>query len=170
MSSTGTDTPMCLMSPREHELLRQLARGKSVLELGAWCGMTTVVLAQVANRVWTVDHFEGDAFTGRCSTLGHYWASLRAAGVEESVITVVGEFGVVLRVLRLSWFDLVLVDGAHDYDSVRHDVSQAAALVTRTGAVAVHDYGRWDVERACSELLGFPDQVVDSLAIWRMPR
>lgn len=165
-----TSTPGCLMSPREHDVLRQVACGKLVLELGAWEGETTVQLAQVACRVWTVDHHRGDRFTRARYTLFRYYQNIADAGLEDRVVTIVGEFRHVLPYLARDRFGVVLVDGAHDLDSVRFDVVQALALVSREGMIAVHDWGRWQVEPACRPLLGEPDELVDSLALWRLPR
>lgn len=165
-----TSTPGCLMSPREHDLLRQVARGKLVLEMGAWEGETTVLLAEVAARVWTVDHHRGDRFVGLRDTLARYFVNVAQSGREDRVVSIVGDFRHVLPYLSRDHFGVVLVDGAHDYDSIQADVVQALALVSREGVIAVHDWGRWEVAPACRALLGAPYEVVDSLALWRTPR
>lgn len=167
--SVPNATPDCLMTPREHGLLREIARGKLVLEMGAWHGETTRVLAEVAATVWTVDHFGGDGFTGYDDVLPAYLATLAASGRQDKVVTVVGEFSQVLPVLGNSTFDLVVVDGAHDYESVRRDVTYASVLVKPDGAIVVHDYGRWEVEPASVQQLGEPNEVYESLAVWRLP-
>ena len=161
--------PSCLMTPREHDRLRELARGKVAIELGAWEGVTTAVLAEVAAQVWTVDHHHGDAFTGPRETLPAYWMNVEPVGPARNVITIVGYFEDVLPKLQLDAFDLVLVDGAHDLDSVKADIVAALLLVSQGGSIAVHDWGRWDVAAAGRGLLGDPNELVDSLAVWHLP-
>lgn len=165
-----TNPPACLMSPRETEQLRQMARGKLVLELGTWYGETTIELARVATRVWTVDHHQGDAHLGAHFTWAPYLAHLHNEGLQDRVVSVVGRFKDVLHELRGGYFHVVFVDGAHDVDSVRYDCGQATRLVRESGVIAVHDWGRYDVTEGASSVFGDPDQVVDSLAWWSNPR
>lgn len=161
--------PSCLMTPREHDRLRQLAALQVCLELGAWEGVTTAVLAEVATQVWTVDHHHGDAFTGPRETLPAYWMNVEPAGPRPDVITIVGNFADVLPRLREHSFDLVLVDGAHDMQSVYHDVNWAMRLSRPGGIIAVHDWGRWDVQAACKKVLPLPGELTESLAGWHLP-
>lgn len=44
--------------------------------------------------------------------------------------------------------DLVFIDGAHDYESVRYDIEAADRKVRPGGILAGHDYGPNDVKRA----------------------
>ena len=63
-------------------------------------------------------------------------------------------------------FDLVLVDGGHDYETVVSDSGLAFALVDRTrpSAIVWHDFGNPqypDVERAVRELHGSPVYTIE---------
>jgi predicted O-methyltransferase YrrM len=161
-----TTPPSCLMSPRETEWLTRAARGRVCLELGTWHGETTRALARVADVVWTVDHHRGDAHLGEHVTWHRHLAAVEREGLMDKIITVVGPFDRVLWVLSEGTFGLVLVDGAHDKHSVLHDTDRARNLMTQDGLLCVHDWGRFEVARGAIPILGTPDTVIDSLAVW----
>src|SRR5256885_7229848 len=91
-----------------------------VLEIGTYCGKSTIYLATAARQagqaVITVDHHHGseenqpgweyhhtslvDPATGRLDTLPHARATLAAAGVEDDVVVVVGRSADVARLWR----------------------------------------------------------------------
>lgn len=54
-----------------------------------------------------------------------------------------------------SFFDLVFIDGAHNYASVMHDIKLAFRVTRRGGVVCGHDYHSdgYDVVRAVDELI-----------------
>lgn len=161
-----SELPACLMSPRETERLVAEATNRLTLELGAWHGETTAQLAQVAAQVWTIDHHRGDRHTGPADTLADYFDTLERAGVRDQVVSVVGVFGDVLHMLRQGTFDMVIVDGEHDAASVGFQVAYARMLLAPGGTLALHDWGRWDVEPAARTTLPKPHAIVDSLALW----
>lgn len=160
--------PDCLMSPRELDVLDQLAAGRTVLELGAWRGVTTLRLATVADQVVTIDHHRGDAHTGPADTLADYFAAVRGSDLRDCVVSIVGDIESACYVLREGTFDLVLVDAAHDYDSVRSHLSIASVLVRPRGTIALHDWGRYDVTRAALNVRSEPDNIIDSLALYHI--
>src|SRR2546423_9880544 len=91
-----------------------------VLEIGTYCGKSTIYLAAAARQagqvVITVDHHHGseenqpgweyhdpglvDPRTGRLDTLPHVRATLGDAGVEDDVIVIVGRSAQVARLWR----------------------------------------------------------------------
>ena len=103
-----------------------------VLEVGTYCGKSTIYLAAAARpsgqAVITVDHHHGseenqpgweyhdpalvDPRTGRLDTLPHLRASLGEAGVEEDVIVIVGRSAQVARLWRTP-LGFLFVDGGH---------------------------------------------------------
>src|SRR5580700_3327431 len=115
-----------------------------VLEIGSYCGKSTVYLAAAARAagqvVVTVDHHRGseenqpgweyhdtelvDPATGRLDTLPHFRATLAAAGVEEQVIAIVGRSAEVAALWRAP-LGMLFIDGGH------------------TDAAAVADYQGW---------------------------
>ena len=124
--------------------LAALAEDKDVLELGAFLGFSTVVLASVAKRVWSVDWHGGDAHAGAADTWAGYTANLAAYGVEDRVEACHGRFEDEVPKLAAAGVvvDGAFIDGQHDEESVRRDLALALTLVRPGGFIAWHDYGR----------------------------
>jgi predicted O-methyltransferase YrrM len=128
------------------------------LEVGTYCGKSTVHLGVVAREVGaqliSVDHHRGseenqpgwewhdptlvDAHAGRLDTLPHVRRTLFDAGLETSVNLLVGG---TQRVGR--WWTtpltLLFLDGNHTEDVAQHDYAAFAPHVVRDGLLAVHD-------------------------------
>ena len=71
----SSDLPAGWLTPAEADELRRLAAGRTVLELGAWKGRSTVVLAEVASYVVSVDRHRG--IPGHGESLDEYLANVR---------------------------------------------------------------------------------------------
>lgn len=148
------------LTSEEADELRRLARGKTVLELGAWKGRSTVVLADVAHYVVSVDRHQGIAEAGGEDSLPDYLAAVRSF---KNVAIVIGDFGDVIVRLGVGEFDLVYIDGDHDADSVEWDAGHAMSLRPKT--IAFHDWDFDTVRGGAYRVLGRePDDVVGSLA------
>ena len=151
------------VTENEAYALTDLARGKTVLELGAWTGFSTVVLASVAERVTSVDWHQGDDHAGRIDTWESFTANLARYGVAGRVEVIRGRFENELPVLagHGRQFDGCFLDAQHDYDSVVRDVGLALPLLKPGAFFAFHDYGRsaetgnagFEVTRAADELI-----------------
>jgi MMP 1-O-methyltransferase len=133
------------------------ARGP-VLEIGSYCGKSTIYLAAAASAagqvVVTVDHHRGseehqpgweyhdrrlvDAATGRLDTLPTLRATLAAAGLEDHVIVVVGRSADVSRLWGTP-LGLVFIDGGHTEQAAMTDYEGWAPWVAPGGALAIHD-------------------------------
>jgi MMP 1-O-methyltransferase len=129
-----------------------------VLEIGTYCGKSTVYLAAAARQagqaVITVDHHHGseenqpgweyhdpslvDPRTGRLDTLPHLRATLGGAGLEEDVIVVVGGSARVAR-LWATPLGLLFIDGGHTDAAAQADYEGWARWVAPGGALAIHD-------------------------------
>ena len=154
------------ISTAEASALEALARERTVLEVGAQFGYSTVLMARVALEVVSIDWHRGDPHAGFVDSLWTYRDNLRRCGIE-NVITVIGAAGDALRFVGRRPFDLVFHDASHDYQSVHDDLVLARPLATEY--LAVHDYGRFDgLSTACREVMGNPSQVVETLAIYRL--
>ena len=101
--------------------LASLASGGDVLELGAQYGFSTVVLAQAARRVTSVDWHQGDASItamggGPADTWEAYRQNLARYGVAAKVDARRGRFADVLPALARegALFDGVFIDAQHD--------------------------------------------------------
>jgi len=144
--------------------LQRLARGKVVLELGAWKGRSTVALAEVASYVVSVDRHqgvEGYKVTG-VDSLPDYLDSVRGL---PNVAIVIADFE--RFVPLLGWdFDLVFVDGDHDTQAVARDTQTALEHVRTEGKLVFHDWDMNSVREGAGSVLGLrsPEGIVGSLA------
>ena len=134
------------------------SRRGPVLEIGSYCGKSTIYLAAAARDagqvVVTVDHHRGseehqpgweyhdprlvDPATGRLDTLPCLRATLAAAGLEEHVVVVVGRSADVARLWGLP-LGLVFIDGGHTEAAAVTDYEGWAPWVAPGGALAIHD-------------------------------
>ena len=135
--------------------LADLARGRTVLEVGSWYGFSTVVMARVARVVHAVDWHRGDEHAGVRETLGAFWANLERYAVRDRVVIHVGLAEVVLPVLRARSFDFAFLDGFHETEAVDRDARLILPLLRPGGMLAFHDYGRFGV-RPAVDGLGLP--------------
>lgn len=129
------------MTESEGEALARLAEDKTVLELGAWQGYSTVCMAQTARALFSADWHLGDEHAGEGSTLVPYLQNLQRYDLLRHVTVIVGRFEDLYPTLADDSFDCVFVDGQHDYESVRLDATQALRVCRPGGTVAFHDYG-----------------------------
>ncbi|WP_051950665.1 class I SAM-dependent methyltransferase [Actinacidiphila yeochonensis] len=132
--------------------------GLPLLEVGTYCGRSTILLAAAAAAAGTVavtvDHHRGseeqqpgweyhdpglvDPATGRMDTLPVFRRTLYAAGLEEHVVAVVGRSPQVARLWRQP-LGLVFVDGGHTDEHATADYEGWAPLLAHGGLLAVHD-------------------------------
>lgn len=152
------------------ELARR-ADGKSVLEVGSYCGRSTVCLARTARTVTAVDTFDGRGTAAEGDTLGTFRANLERYGVADKVTAVRGASAEVLPDLP-PVYDLAFIDGSHDYESVKADAANAARCLRPGGVIAFHDYSDRDpgVVKLVDELLAGGAELLgrcDSLAVVR---
>jgi MMP 1-O-methyltransferase len=129
-----------------------------VLEVGTYCGKSTIYLAAAARasgqQVITVDHHHGseenqpgweyhdttlvDPRTGRLDTLPHFRATLAAAGLDDEVIAVVGRSAEVARLWRAP-LGMLFIDGGHTDAAAGADYEGWAPWLAEGGALAIHD-------------------------------
>jgi hypothetical protein len=124
--------------------LARLATDRNVLEIGAYCGRSTICLAQTAKTVATVDPFDGRGTAQEGSTRGLFDRNVARYGVADKVRVHPGTSADVLPCLP-PIYDLVFIDGAHDRGSVAADAGLACEVLKPGGVVVFHDYGGGDV-------------------------
>jgi len=129
-----------------------------LLEIGSWCGKSAVYLGSAAEEVGTVlfsvDHHRGseetqpgwahhdpdlvDPATRRIDTLPWFRRTIEEAGLEHTVIAVVGESTAVAGhwQTRLA---MVFIDGGHGRGPAHADFDAWAPLVAPGGLLAIHD-------------------------------
>jgi precorrin-6B methylase 2 len=162
------------LTPEEGRELANLAADKVVLEVGAYCGRSTICLAQRAKSVAVVDTFDGRSTPTPASTFDLFTANLRRHNVAEKVTVNRGASEEILPGFP-PVYDLVFIDGSHDRESVARDARLAAAILRPGGLLAFHDYGRdtdSGVKEAVDELLAAGGELRGrrgSLAVVRPP-
>jgi predicted O-methyltransferase YrrM len=129
-----------------------------IVEIGTYCGKSTIYLAAAARAhgtvVVTIDHHRGseehqpgweyhdpdlvDPAVGQIDTLPLMRRTLHAAGVEDVVVAVVGRSAVVAR-LWTTPLGLLFIDGGHTEEAARTDYDSWAPHVAVGGLLAIHD-------------------------------
>lgn len=153
----------------EARKLSELAADKTVLEIGSYCGLSTVCMARTAKHVTAVDYFDGRATPMPRNTRNEFDRNIKRHGVADK-ITVQSPDDEIEGV-----FDLVFIDGDHSYSAVRADIVKACGVLADDGLLVFHDYGKFTdpgIDRAVGELLEIGGQLVsvtNTLAVVKPP-
>ncbi|HEY1282238.1 MAG TPA: class I SAM-dependent methyltransferase [Acidimicrobiales bacterium] len=153
------------MPPDEGDALYDAARraaeavpGAPFIEVGSYCGRSTVWLGAAAREsatvLFAVDHHRGseenqpgwewhdaalvDARSGRMDTLPVFRRTIEDAGLEDVVVAVVGPSVLVARYWATP-AALVFIDGGHGLEPARSDYEGWARHVAPGGRLAIHD-------------------------------
>jgi predicted O-methyltransferase YrrM len=139
------------------EAARRLPAG-SLLEIGAWCGKSAVYLGAAAEEsgslLFSLDHHHGseenqagwehfdadlvDPADGRLNTLPHWQRTIAEAGLEDSVVGLVGDS---TRVAA-HWgteLSLLFIDGGHGSEPAWTDYRSWTPFVAQRGLLCIHD-------------------------------
>ncbi|MYY06610.1 class I SAM-dependent methyltransferase [Streptomyces sp. SID4913] len=134
------------------------ALGLPLLEVGTYCGRSTILLADAARAAGvtalTVDHHRGseeqqpgweyhdptvvDPEVGRMDTLPTFRRTLHAAGLEDHVVALVGRSPQVAAVWS-GRLGLVFIDGGHTDEHANGDYEGWAPHVAEGGLLVIHD-------------------------------
>ncbi len=132
--------------------------GLPLVELGSYCGRSTVWLGDVAARhgrvLFALDHHRGseenqagwehhdpevvDARTGRMDTLPFFRATIHDAGLEDNVVALVGS----APLIATAWstpLAFLFIDGGHGDEPARLDHDLWTPHVALGGTLAIHD-------------------------------
>lgn len=124
----------------ERMALRRWAFGLQVLEIGAFEGLSTLQMAMTATHVTTIDTFDGRGTVHQATdTAATFLANVKATGLGHKILPIRGESAKVMEKLE-QVFDLIYIDGSHDYESVKADVDGARKILKPGGLLAFHDY------------------------------
>lgn len=134
-----------------------------IVELGSYKGKSTICLAQAGRKVWAVDHFEGEQLevlddkksVHSDHLAGNYKDELRLnltnAGVADNVRVIDEDTHLGPSSLGHTAIDLLFIDAAHDYQSVKADVAAWEPHMKPEGVIAFHDTNFPGVERVLTE-------------------
>jgi predicted O-methyltransferase YrrM len=122
-SAPGTGAVRWSISPEQAKLLAELARGRSVLEIGTGTGLSAEWMARTARSVTTYDV---DSEVERL-----VWPHLpRNVTARNRTVSP----------LSGGPYEMVFVDGLHDHAAVLADIQEARPLTDLTTIWVFHDY------------------------------
>ena len=150
------------LDPDEGQALHQAALTAGLLgpvvEIGGYCGKSALYLGTACKKIganlFSVDHHRGseenqpgseyhdpdlwDAEAGSLDTLPHFRRAIRQAGLEDTVIAVVGRS----QVVAAAWggkIGMLFIDGGHSSAAALGDYRGWAAKLCLGGTLAIHD-------------------------------
>ena len=150
---------------------RSPTKNMRLLEIGAYTGESTAIFCQHFKHVTTIDPYKGsydpqdyvcyfspmstvyEAFCARMSKYNNYKLIIKTS---DEAIKEIADQPVV------HCFDVVYIDGMHQYAQVKKDILNYRVVVNRGGFVTGHDYGgNWVgyVDKAVNDIYGEPDVV-----------
>ena len=132
--------------------------GRPFLEVGSYCGRSTVWLGGAARTcgtvLYAVDHHRGseenqagwehhdtsvvDPRTGKMDTLPFFRSTIHDAGLEDVVVAIVGQSPTVAEHLRTP-LAFLFIDGGHGDEPARLDYERWTPHVAVGGTLAIHD-------------------------------
>ena len=156
------DTVKGFLDPAEGRALYDAALARaplgSCLEIGTYCGKSAVYLGTACRAaggvLFCVDHHRGseenqpgwewhdpetwDAAAGAMDTLPFLRATLRRAGLEDTVVPVVGRSAMIARVWTTP-LSLLFIDGGHTMEAALGDYRGWTPHLMVQGVLAIHD-------------------------------
>jgi predicted O-methyltransferase YrrM len=143
----------------EHGLVAgQHHPGGTWLEIGSWCGKSTLYLGAAAEEtscvLYSLDHHHGseenqagwehfdaslvDPVDGRLNTLPTWQRTVANAALESTIIGLVG-FSTVVAAHFAQPLDLLFIDGGHGHDVAWADYEHWSPKVVAGGLLLIHD-------------------------------
>lgn len=141
-----------------HQLANGVAHLGPMLEIGSYCGRSTIWLGHAARLqgsiVFALDHHRGSEehqpgeffhdealadVSGGIDTLREFRHNIANAQLEDHVIALVGASAVVGKQLSQSDFSLVFIDGGHSLEAALVDWRVFGTRVCRGGLLVIHD-------------------------------
>lgn len=150
------------LDPEEGKALFELAREASargpVLEIGSYCGKSTLYLGlgcrENGSILFSVDHHRGseeqqagqeffdpdlyDPRTSRVDTFGFFRRAVEEAGLEDTVVPIVAPSRVAARMWSTP-IAMLFIDGGHTYEAAYDDYVSWSGHLMPGGILAIHD-------------------------------
>ena len=140
-----------------YEAAREGAAPGPLLEIGSYCGRSTIYLGAAARErggvVYSIDHHRGSeehqpeqmyfdprltSETGEVDTFPVFRRTIAESGLDDVVVAIVGRSEVVAR----SWaapLGLLFIDGSHTEEAAQRDYECWTPFVVEDGLLAIHD-------------------------------
>lgn len=132
--------------------------GATMLEVGAWCGKSAIYLGAAAEEtgsvLFSLDHHRGseenqagwehfdadllDPVDGRLNTLPHWQRTIAEAGLESTVVGLVGDSPTVAKHWA-SPLSFLFIDGGHGEEPAWADFNGWTPHLRVGGLLAIHD-------------------------------
>ncbi len=146
----------------ELQKLAELSKDKTVVEMGCDLGRSSVVLASVANKFYTVDNF-----SYRAEAKEHFLKNMTGLNytlLEEDSSNASTKF--------TEPIDVLFIDGDHTAPSVEIDIKSWVPKVKVGGYVALHDCNHYfeGYDDKVDELLGKDCEIVGTLRVYKITR
>jgi hypothetical protein len=157
--------------PRFYQhVVSNLGDGATIVEIGAWRGRSTCCLATLIKahgkriRLYSVDTWEGsdeNAHKEIIKSMGSslyddFMLNVKMCGVDDVIQPLRMDSVAASERFGAGSVDAVIIDGAHDYQSVAADIDAWLPKIKRGGVIAGDDYSDdWPgVKRAVNERFG----------------
>lgn len=158
------------LSAAEARELHSLATRRRVLEVGSFCGRSTVAMALSAAHVHSVDPFDGRGTPHPQDTPARYLDALARFAVAGRVThsrAAVEMWAASPEADQVPRPELVFLDADHGAAATVGQLEAVHRLLAPAGVVALHDFDNPGVRAAClSAFHRPPDRRVDSLAVY----
>lgn len=119
--------------------------GCRFLEIGSWCGDSTVILGKIAQKygghLFCVDGWKGsvgtelDEIASKVDVFSIFWNRICEEGLEDVVVPIRTRSDIAAEILKENTFDFIFIDGDHRYDSVLQDIKLYVSLVNKDGGI-----------------------------------
>lgn len=161
------------LTPKEAAELHGLAAGRKCLEIGSFCGRSSVAIGTSAEHLHCIDPFDARGTpVYPQQTLTRFRLTLSEFGLSGRVsytAATVEEWGAIWGNRQ---FDFCFIDGEHTAAALASNLETVHRMINPAGVVALHDYGNPefpDVERIAHSFFSRkPDRLTDSLAVYLM--
>ncbi|MEA3223065.1 MAG: class I SAM-dependent methyltransferase [Thermodesulfobacteriota bacterium] len=143
---------------RLYELARQASKSGPCLEIGSYCGKSSVYIGlgckENGSTLFSIDHHRGseeqqpgeeyfdpdllDKDTGLIDTFRLFRKTIEEASLEDTVVPVVTRSEVVARFWKTP-LSMIFIDGGHSFETVFTDYNCWVSHLISGGFLAIHD-------------------------------
>jgi predicted O-methyltransferase YrrM len=145
----------------EAQILRDVSEGRVTLEVGTFCGKSTIILAQVCPLVVTVDWHRGDRNIGPQSSLHEFHSGLQRyeSRLKGKVVAIVGRVEDAGPLLAPALFGCIYIDAEHYAPAVTASIRSIEHCAAPGCVWVFHDYHLGDVKRVVRDWSGERDVI-----------
>tara|TARA_R100000808_G_scaffold24873_1_gene58990 strand:- start:31838 stop:32350 length:513 start_codon:yes stop_codon:yes gene_type:complete len=142
MEGGGADQGYNLLHGLNDLCLKYVSPQSVILELGCHQGVSAELFAQYAAVVHTIDvQAAPPRLKGLLNIVHHQ-----------------GRFNEITQQFQPQSFDLIYIDGMHDYEAVREDIKLSLPLIKDGGYLSGHDYYT-EVQRSIDTVIGIKPEI-----------